>query len=288
MFAAVLYVIGFVGAQEEKIRWWVGAEEGGFIGTKDWLLLYDDEYGAPYMHLRRTSAVVGTAFVIAVFLTCRAIGMGRIAASFGAWLAMLELVILIQSRAILCDIFLYFFNVATIGASFASARPHLTERARVGWCLVTGIMLGCAMSVKLTALGTLATVGIHQIFILFPGGLPKSSSDWGSTLMRGAIRAAAILIPANIIFFGLWLVHLDILKYSGQGDNFMIPEFSKNLISKPRRGVVSAPPEACPNIQNQWSDCGHAGISEQQCLDKVGVWGGVGLGVGRAGHGLNF
>ena len=275
VFAAVLYAIGFVGAQEEKIRWWVGADEGGFIGTKDWLLLYEDEYGAPYMHLRMTSAVVGTAFVITVFLTCRAIGLGRIASSFGAWLAMLELVILIQSRAILCDIFLYFFNVATIGASFASARPKLGERYRVGWCLITGVLLGCAMSVKLTALGTLATVGIHQTLVLFPhSGLPKTTRAWTAVAVKGAVRASAILVPATIIFFGLWMVHLDILKYSGQGDNFMIKPFQNSLISKPRRGDIAAPPEACPNLGNQWSDCGYAGISEQQCLDKVrGGWG---------------
>ena len=126
------------------------------------------------------------------------------------------------------------------------------------------------MSVKLTALGTLATVGIHQTMVLFGGEpAPKTLADWGKIAQKGAVRAAAILLPANVIFFGLWIVHLEILKFSGQGDNFMIEDFKRTLLSKPRRGVKEAPPEACPNTVNTWSDCGHPGISEQQCLDKV-------------------
>jgi len=348
-FAVVLYFLGFKGAQEEKIEWWVEAERGGFIGTKDWLLLYEPEWGSPYIPLRRTSATMSTIFVVVVFLSCRAIGLGKISSTFGAWLAMCELVVLVQSRAILCDIFLYTFNVATIGASFASAMPGLDQRQRLLICLATGVLLGCAMSVKLTALGTLATVGIHQTFCLLQGAdlpplyvsdkeedapatsasipqvtdedgvSPKALASKGGKGLKGgrhtsssvaggpaptAIgegdaappttsphllfspanawkrltlglgRAMAIMVPTLVIFFGLWEVHLRILKYSGQGDNFMRDEFKGMIETKPplnpKPGLLN--PKVCPNVVNTWSDCGHAGISEAQCLQKGCCW----------------
>lgn len=109
-----------------------------------------------------------------------------IAATFAAWLAMLELVVLVQSRAILCDIFLYTFNIATIGASFASQHPSLKERGRLVWCFVTGIMLGCALSVKLTAIGTLAVVGIHQAMSLFREAFMAEKRDISQIFVSAA------------------------------------------------------------------------------------------------------
>ncbi len=370
VFAAVLYALGFKGAQEEKIEWWVEASRGGFIGTKDWLLLYENDWGAPYVALRRTSAACSTAFVVVVYLTGRAVGLSRTGAAFGAWCAMGELVVLVQSRAILCDIFLYTFNMATMGASFASALPGNSPAARLAWCLATGVCLGCALSVKLTALGTLATVGLHQALCLLTDGTlppllaPSSSAittttttssapgaakaDAGAAAptpalalaaaaaanpplatsgtkpaaggskkgaavpqqpaapaapaageppaaasttttpppptldhaalatfaLTGVARALCILLPTAFIFFGLWTLHLDILKFSGQGDNFMIEEFKGMLATKPPRAPKPGQldPLACPNVVNTWSDCGYAGISEAQCLAAGCCW----------------
>lgn len=223
-FAALLWVLGFEGAKEDNVRWWVSEQEGGFIGTKDWMLLYDDAYGAPYVHLRRLSATMGVIFIVVTYLTARAVGLRRVASSLAAFMAMCELVILVQSRAILCDIFLYTFNMATIGATFASMRPGLTEKQRLGWLAATGLLLGCALSVKLTALGTMALVGVHQALSLLTP-LPASLPAWRKALGRGVCRASTLLLPALVVFFGLWHAHIVILKYSGQGDNFMNEEF---------------------------------------------------------------
>jgi hypothetical protein len=37
VFAVVLMLRGFVGAEEERVVWW---GKDGFVGTKDWMLLY--------------------------------------------------------------------------------------------------------------------------------------------------------------------------------------------------------------------------------------------------------
>ena len=55
----------------------------------------------------------------------------QVSSLLAAWAVGLESLVLVQARHILCDIFLYFFNVATLGATFASVRPGLTVRQQV-------------------------------------------------------------------------------------------------------------------------------------------------------------
>jgi hypothetical protein len=225
VFAIVLILRGFVGAEEERVVWWAPKQ---FIGTKDWLLLYDQAYGLEYITLRKVgqwaggpraevrwrpcalpddvgctapcgpcgpsctgchaqvSALVGSALVVMAFLSARAAGCGRVAGVLCAWLVGVESLILLQSRLILCDVFLYFFNVATMAASFASVRAGLNGKQQLLWCAVTGLSLGCCLSVKLTALGLLATVGVHQLLCL-----SVSATSLHDFLHRGLTRAGA-------------------------------------------------------------------------------------------------
>jgi hypothetical protein len=255
----------------------VSEQEGGFIGTRDWMLLYDPAYGSTYLPLRRLSATMGVIFILVTYATCRAIGLRRVASTLAALFATCELVILVQSRAILCDIFLYLFNMATIGASFASMRPGMTEKQRINWLLLTGALLGCALSVKLTALGTMAVVGVHQALSLLTPW-PRTLREWHKIIGRGVCRASCLLLPAAVIFFGLWTVHLHILKYSGQGDNFMNEEFRRTLVTPPLHrpppgwNTTAVDPNSCPNHANTWSDCGFAGISQESCEAKGCCW----------------
>ena len=72
------------------------------------------------------------------------------------------------------------------------------------------------MSVKLTALGTLAVVGLHQtLHLALDPQLPLTPANAPVILRKGVPRALAILAPAAVVFFGLWEVHLRILRFSG-------------------------------------------------------------------------
>jgi dolichyl-phosphate-mannose--protein O-mannosyl transferase len=230
--------------------------------VQDWLLLYEEKWGSEYIPLRQTSAIVGSLLIVLAFYSARAIGCGKIPSFLAAWAVGMEALILLQARHILCDVFLYFFNVATLGASFASVRAGLSPKQQLVWCGVTGLALGCAMSVKLTALGVFACIGVHQLACLF-----VSTKSWPAFWTRGLLRAAVILSVAATVFFGLWTLHVAILPYSGQGDGFMIPEFQATLVEKtfPHK-------PACPNHVNAKFDCGFYGITEEQvrkCLASL-------------------
>lgn len=382
VFAAVLYVLGFVGAQEDKIgasqgcarlgseraaltapppsapprrarRRMVGlvrarrlhrhARLAAAVRGRGWLPICvpaaahdvgDDGHDLRRCHVpreprNRTGACVSLSLARARVQPMHALTRyipvsptAGVAAAFAAWLAMLELVVLVQSRAILCDIFLYTFNIATIGASFASQRPGLTERARLGWCLATGVLLGCAISVKLTAIGTLAVVGVHQAMSLFREAYyeekesvqgvfvraccaPRCAARLYASLTqlpsaratdkrlqvhcarraaRGADPRAGVhrllraldLAPRHPRLFGPGRqlhepgVPRDVRASRAVGRRpsaaqantaLLVTSPARSLRTKPPRGVTNLPPpNACPNFDNTWSDCGHAGV----------------------------
>ena len=54
-------------------------------------------------------------------------------------------------------------------------RPGLSRGASLRWALCTGLLLGCALSVKLTAIGTVGTVAVHQALVL---GLVCADERW--------------------------------------------------------------------------------------------------------------
>ncbi len=68
---------------------------------------YDDSYGLEYLTLRKVSAVVGAGLLVVSYLAARAAGCGRTAGLLAAWLVGVEAIVLLQSRLILCDVFLY-------------------------------------------------------------------------------------------------------------------------------------------------------------------------------------
>jgi len=209
-----------------------------------------------------------------MFGSARALGLGRAPAAVAATLVLCETVTALQSRLILCDAFLYFFNVASFGASFASVRPGLSPAASLAWAAGTGLLLGCAFSVKLTAVGTIGTVGIHQALTLgrawVAAGRPAPRAR---VLAWGAARAGVMLAAIGVVFFGLWTIHINILPYSGQGDTFSSPAYAATLYEKPPpTPPADYDPYACPNPSNSWSDCGFSPMTEAQCVERGCCW----------------
>ena len=163
-------------------------------------------------------------------------------------------------------------------------RPGLTDGASLGWALGTGLLLGCALSVKLTAIGTVGTVAVHQAIVL--GLAWRGAGDRGErgergtaarwrVLAWGVARAGVMLAALSAVFFALWTVHIALLPYSGQGDGFASPAYAATLFEKPAPNATPpavADPLACPNPLNTWSDCGFSPMTEAQCLERGCCW----------------
>ena len=211
-------------------------------------------------------------------------GCSRFAAFFTASLALWDNMIAIYSRLILTDIYLWTFHAMAIGASFMSTNMTLSPRTRTLWVGLTGLFLGCALSCKYLAGGTLAMVGFHQlahVLQTFSHDLQRkrekgnkkddetdASSDtplgvacvnfWSTALWKSLV----ILGLAATVFFTCWGIHAQILRYDGGGTGFMPREYQEIL--SPRHG--------CPNRANATIDCGWWDITKEQCEAKGCCW----------------
>eukprot|EP00298_Acanthocystis_sp_HF-20_P002316 c12741_g1_i1.p1 GENE.c12741_g1_i1~~c12741_g1_i1.p1 ORF type:complete len:613 (-),score=210.18 c12741_g1_i1:12-1850(-) len=269
--ALVLYLSPYEGPNEYNVRWWT---DKGFVGTSDWKLIYENDYGAPYVYIRTTNAFMGSFLVAITYATARAMGCRKYSAVFCAWLILCENLITLQSRVILTDVFLYFFNMATYGASFMSIRKNQTLNEEIFWSILTGILLGCSLSVKFTALGTFGMVGFSQIMALVSLCFVKtkryanSTPTWSQLLKKAIVKGGTIVGLTILVCCIFWTIHINLLPYSGQGTGFMEQDYQLTLVPKLSPEQLNVPEDACPNHLNALSDCGYGGITQAQCEAK--------------------
>eukprot|EP00457_Paulinella_chromatophora_P004041 gb/GEZN01004051.1/.p1 GENE.gb/GEZN01004051.1/~~gb/GEZN01004051.1/.p1 ORF type:complete len:601 (+),score=34.30 gb/GEZN01004051.1/:22-1824(+) len=268
---------GYQDLGEMNVRWWT---ESGYVGTHDYQKLYADEK-LTYLAVRRVSAVVGTVLVVSLYLASRALGCSRPAALFTASLGFFDNMIAVYSRLILTDIYLWTFHIAAIGASFASVNPTLGRHSQVAWTIMTGLLLGCTLSVKYLAGGTVGLVGIHQLAYLLHshGGCFRQRSEkhmnfslrdfvWTATW-----RASTILGLSFVVFMSCWAIHINMLPYKGGGDGFVDQTYQYVLIPKLSESdkLISAA-GGCPNKPNAHWDCGWWNITARECEAKGCCW----------------
>jgi dolichyl-phosphate-mannose--protein O-mannosyl transferase len=94
IYAWVLHAQGFVGARETQVQWW--STSGNIVGTSDYKLVFEAEYGKPYIAMRMVAAVAGAALVPVMFLTSRALGLGRMPSLLAATFVLCETISALQ------------------------------------------------------------------------------------------------------------------------------------------------------------------------------------------------
>ena len=137
-----------------------------------------------------------------------------------------ENIILTETKHILCDGFLFFFDLLCVFCSFTANNKKPLSPSWIFWMIATGIAMGLAVSVKLTALGVVAAIGAHQIFMLFK----LHKRDYSTIILDFILRGTLLLSPIFIIFIVNFIIHLNILPYTGDGDGFMSAEFRARLL----------------------------------------------------------
>jgi len=173
-----------------------------------------------------------------------------------------------------------------VSRSFASTKVKSTLGSFV-LCTITGFMLGCTVSVKYTAFGTIGIVGIHQAVFVFhsiyqtikknlarpPSGRLPSWLIFVHYFYIALWKAIVILGVAAFVFVSVWMIHLHYLPYKGQGDGFMDEPFVDSLIPYfSEEEKVLALEGGCPNHANSWYDCGFPTITPEQCVERGCCW----------------
>ena len=167
-----------------------------------------------YMALRFLPMLAGTLLPIIIFFLILRLGMSKIAAFAASMLLILDNALLVQSRFILLDLFLLAFG-------FGSLLAYLKYRQdRRPLFFVLAILLATlSLSVKWTGATFLAIIGIAEIVALIRS----------HTARKISLIATMFILPL-LIYFSVFAIHLKILNRSGDGDNFMTPEFKKTLV----------------------------------------------------------
>ena len=202
---------------------------GGWIAGYDPGFSYET-IGQPfgdtkYLPLRSVAAFFGALLIPLIYVIVRQLGGSRKAASLGAGLVLIESALLTESRFILIDSMLLFFGFLSLALFLAARRRGVGSRSWFLLLALTGVAVGATVSVKWTGVGMMGVVGLAALFDLALGIRARLPVLVGKLF---AYAFALVVIP-SAVYFGLWMLHFELLPKSGPGDRFMTPEFRSSL-----------------------------------------------------------
>ncbi|KAG0866052.1 hypothetical protein G6F16_009760 [Rhizopus arrhizus] len=210
------------------------------VGLSGWLAGYDGSFsfesGAVYPEhvnytvMRIFNAFFGAMMVPISYLTAVQFNMSLKASLLTSTMVLLDNAFLTISRFILLDSMLLFFTCTSLYtlSVFHNQRQNSFSSKWWTWLGLTGVSLGCVLSVKWVGLFAVALVGIYTIEDLW--------NMWGDVRMTKkmyvshwlARMTCLILVPFSIYVFS-FMLHFKLLYKSGPGDGQMSSLFQANL-----------------------------------------------------------
>ena len=195
--------------------------------------------------LRALPATMGALLVPLAYLTVRAMGASRCAALVAAGIVLCDGAALVESRLLLTDAPLFFFELLQLYGMVLVAQAPSGGAAFHCRLALTGSAIGCAISIKWTALATMAVVGLDTVRALLvelqavlcvarvvdhPHGSPASMR---ALLHSFVARFFWLLVLPFSIYLLSFVAHLRLLPYSGPGDGFHDLSFTCRLMLPP-------------------------------------------------------
>ena len=163
--------------------------------------------GFPFERVRMLMILIGSLLPLAVYLTGRALlYTPRMALLIGLFVAF-DNALIIYSRVILPDMMLLVFHFLALGLTFLSIGTTHTTRRRI-FMLLAALSIGCALSIKWTALGMFGLVLL--IFIVW----------------RRFSAAIVVATIALLVYVGIFMLSLMIYFPHGgiSQNNFPTPQ----------------------------------------------------------------
>lgn len=171
-----------------------------------------------YLWLRFLPTLAGALLPIVIFFLALRLKISRLGSFTAGIIIVFENSLLVQSRFILLDPFLLLFGFLALLAYF-----KYREEKKFLFLLFAGILSALSMSVKWTGTSFLGLIIILEIISILKR---VEGKRYLSIICK---NFAAIVIVPLLIYFSVFIVHLELLKKSGPGDAFMSPAFQKTL-----------------------------------------------------------
>ena len=242
---------------------------GGYRATQAF-----ESIGEPYgagvniFALRAAPATFGALLVPLAYLLSRELGCSDAASLLVAGFVLLDGALLVESRLLLTDSVLFFFELLQLYAmaKTRNATPRC-GRAYCGWLLLSGVGIAASVATKWTALATMGVVGLESVRSLLEavhGCVLEKRSMWRRhlkaleaaprshvhlhlpVLLRSlrpvavefALRFACLLLLPALFYVGTFVLHFLLLPHTGPGDKFHNIAF---------RCMLDGPPVAGPS-----------------------------------------
>ena len=216
-----------LGKQLLSLMAWITNYEGFFpfqtIGEE-----YDPKLVA-HTYLRLLPAVLGSVVPLMVYRIVTELGCSHYSAFLASLFLIFDNASVTQCRFILLDSILIFFIVLAVlcYVVFSNEKRHFSQVWYQKLCL-TGVTLGCVLSVKFVGVFVVFLVGLHTLHDLWVLlGQPKMS-DYDVIKHFGARVFGLIFIPI-VVFMTCFFIDFKLLYRSGPHDAFMSRDFQKSL-----------------------------------------------------------
>ncbi|KAI8391371.1 Dolichyl-phosphate-mannose-protein mannosyltransferase-domain-containing protein [Radiomyces spectabilis] len=183
-----------------------------------------------YTSMRIFTATWGALLVPLAYLTAQQFHMSQKACLLTASMVLFDTAYLCISRFILLDSLLLFFTSTSLYtlATFRNQSDKPFSRSWWTWLSLTGLSLGCVLSVKWVGLFAVALVGFYTVEELWDllGDVQMPKKTY---LCHWIARAVCLIGLPAMIYIASFAVHFAILTKSGPGDAVMSSLFQSTL-----------------------------------------------------------
>lgn len=183
-----------------------------------------------YVKMRLFQATFSALCTPIAYYTGKAIGLSIMSTWLLTILVCFENSYATLGRFILLDSMLLFFTLASFlcFVKFHNQRKQPFTCKWWKWIFLTGLTLGCTISVKMVGLFIITLVGIYTVIDLWTLFGDKTVK-WSTYLYHWVARILALIVVPFLVFLLSFKVHFDLLSGTGPGDSNMPSLFQASL-----------------------------------------------------------
>ncbi|QLG73197.1 hypothetical protein HG535_0E02810 [Zygotorulaspora mrakii] len=202
----------------------------GYNGSYDFISGEQYPDYVDYIKMRLFNAAFSALCVPLAYYTAKTIGFSLPTVWLFTILVLFENSFTTLGKFILLDSMLLFFTVAAFFSfvMYHKQRSRPFTRKWWKWMLLTGITLGCAISVKMVGLLIILTVGFYVVGELWIF-LGDKKMSWKTYIQHWLARIICLIIVPFLVFLLCFKIHFDLLSHSGTGDANMPSLFQAGL-----------------------------------------------------------
>lgn len=212
------------------------------VGLSGYLAGYNGSWDFPsgneypeyinFVRMRIFNAMFSALCAPVAYFTAKTIGFSLPAVWLFATMVTFENSYATLGRMILLDSMLLFFTVLSVLClvKFHAVRSEPFTPRWWRWLALTGVSIGCTISVKMVGLFVITLVGIYTALELW-NMLSDSKLNWRVYARHWCARIICLIVIPTCVFMLCFKIHFSLLYKSGTGDGNMPSLFQARLVN---------------------------------------------------------